>query len=401
MLRLWRRHTSDCPHRGRGRDFIKCSCPVWVDGEVRGQRVRQSLKTRDWARAGRRAAELESEIESGRVRKPIMEAAEAFIAQCGVAPATTYKYQRLVGVFTAFLAGRLGLSHVDEIDLEAMDAYQASRDISPLTWSKELQILRQFLSFCLDRKWIQENAAAKVKMPTEPRPREREPYSTDEITRILSACDVFGKSSYERLRARAMVLLLRHYAFRISDLAVLSRDRIQLDSRHGWVITLHTQKNGMPVWAPLYPEVKNALECLPIPMGAPADCKWYFWSGISSRESVVKTIERTLQAVFRKSGVERALAHRFRHTLATEILVKGGTIEDAANVLGDSPAVIRRYYAKWSVAYRDRTVEVLQRVHGTPLAQTENRWVSPAVSTVRMVAKVGVEPTRTVKCARF
>lgn len=157
--------------------------------------------------------------------------------------------------------------------------------------------------------------------------------------------DTFGRSAYERLRARAIILLLRFYGLRVSDLATLARHRVKADH-----IYLHALKNGAPIWLPVYPEVSHALNCLPLPQGAAPDCKYFFWTGNGSREGHIKTVDRTLQAVFRKSGVERAHAHRFRHTLATEVLVKGGTIEDAANILGDSPATIEKYYAKWSVA---------------------------------------------------
>ena len=112
-------------------------------------------------------------------------------------------------------------------------------------------------------------------------------------------------------------------------------------------------------------------------------------------------MDETLQSVFRESGVRNGVPHRFRHTLATEILVKGGTIEDAANILGDSPATIRKYYAKWSVAYQNRTVEILQRVHGTSVAHMENQFETRLFSTVMMVPEVGLEPTRPVKCAGF
>src|SRR5690348_16862782 len=81
MLSLWRRHSKGCPHRGEGRAWSKCSCPVWCDGEVGGRRVREALNTRDWARAGRKAAALEGELEAGRTRKPVEEAITAFLEQ--------------------------------------------------------------------------------------------------------------------------------------------------------------------------------------------------------------------------------------------------------------------------------------------------------------------------------
>lgn len=51
-----------------------------------------------------------------------------------------------------------------------------------------------------------------------------------------------------------------------------------------------------------------------------------------------------------------------------KILVNGGTLEDAATILGDSPDIIRKHYNKWSVETQARTVEVLRRVHGTIVA---------------------------------
>ena len=329
---------------------------------MNGERIRQSLKTRDWARAGRRAAKLEVERESGRTREDFPGAVAAFLKQRVGEPATLRKYRRLMGYVRRF-AEKSVISYVDEFQLERLDAYRETRLVSPLTWSKELQLLRQFFGFCQKRKWCEENPAKDMTMPPNPKPKERNPYTTEEITRIIAACETFGRNAYERARARAMILLMRFYGLRVSDVATLAKDRIRGDH-----IFLHALKNGAVLWLPVYSEVKQTLDCLPLPKGAGADCRYFFWTGAGSREGHIKTVDRTLQAVFQESGVPNAHAHRFRHTLTTEILVKGGTIEDAANILGDSPATIRKYYAKWSVAYQARTVEIMQRVHGTPVA---------------------------------
>ncbi len=53
-------------------------------------------------------------------------------------------------------------------------------------------------------------------------------------------------------------------------------------------------------------------------------------------------------AVYAASGVQGACSHRFRHTMATEILELGGTFEEAADILGDSVAIVQKHYAKWS-----------------------------------------------------
>ena len=69
-----------------------------------------------------------------------------------------------------------------------------------------------------------------------------------------------------------------------------------------------------------------------------------------------------LRAVFQVAGVKDAHAHRFRHTLATELLGAGATFEEVADVLGNSPAIVRKHYAKWSSARQARIDELMERV---------------------------------------
>ena len=69
-----------------------------------------------------------------------------------------------------------------------------------------------------------------------------------------------------------------------------------------------------------------------------------------------------MDAVFERSGVTRAHCHRFRHTLASEHLGKGGTLEEVAAILGDSPATIRRYYAKWTEEYQSRQDALIRKI---------------------------------------
>jgi len=60
MLTIYRRHLKTCDHRNEGRAYRRCKCPIWVDGLIAGQDVRQSLKTRDWQKASDQVHEWES-----------------------------------------------------------------------------------------------------------------------------------------------------------------------------------------------------------------------------------------------------------------------------------------------------------------------------------------------------
>ena len=78
-----------------------------------------------------------------------------------------------------------------------------------------------------------------------------------------------------------------------------------------------------------------------------------------------------MDAVFKRSGVAGAHPHRFRHTLASELLGKDGSIEKVAGILGDSPATIRRYYAKWTPEFQTLQDDLIRKIHGAHLAQAQ------------------------------
>lgn len=363
MLGLWRRHVKSCPHHGKGgRDHVKCSCPIWADGELSGKRYRKTLDTRDWQRALRRLAGLEDPNRAP--SKPIGEAIQAFHdATQDLGRATTAKYTRTLAFFEEHMRNR-GLRTLDEITTDDLNAYRASRSISPVTWGRELQIFRQFFGFCInrDQPWIVRNPAKLVSMPRGIKPADREPYEPNEITKIVAACDTMGRGPYERLRARALLLLLRYTGLRISDVALLSRDRV----RDGEIF-LRTAKNGKPVKLPLHPDLQAALDRLPVPRGADGpECRYFFWSGHGTKDAMTRAAQRTLGVVYRASGVARACSHRFRHTLATEVLEMGGSVEEAADILGDSAAIITKHYIKWSAGRQARITNLLAQIWHTP-----------------------------------
>ena len=75
-----------------------------------------------------------------------------------------------------------------------------------------------------------------------------------------------------------------------------------------------------------------------------------FGAGRGSRRAFIRDVTRTMATVYEASDVARAVSHRFRCTLATEILELGGSIEEVADILGDSPRIIEKHYANWSAA---------------------------------------------------
>ena len=373
MLELKKRHTPKCPHRDKGSGYFNCRCPIRAEGTIDGWRVRKSLG-RDLARASRKLDRLIVEITAGpqpeRIKpKLLAEAVEAFHRNNdGLSVPTKRKHKRILKYLSEFCQVR-NIGELPAITVDLLDDYKAQRKIALSTWSKELEILRQFFRFCGKRKWTEENPAEEIDMPTNLKPNEIVPYTADEVVRMLRATREFGRHDYERLRARAMILLFRYTALSIGDVATLERNRIS----NGEIFVRRTKSGGI-VKLPLHPEAEAAIAVLPTPRGAPRDCPYFFWTGLGSREGVAKMAGRTLQRVFERAMVPNAHAHRFRHTLATELLAKGATFEDIADILGNSPAIVRKHYAKWSSQRQERISNLMQTVViGTDLAQTKSK----------------------------
>jgi integrase len=369
MLILQRRHSPKCPDRNKGPNYLKYrgGCLLRACGTTSdGKRSRLSLKTRDLQRAARKLTEMEDRL-SGKPRKTILDAVQAFQVQHEQnADETKRRYKRLLGYFTDFCK-KDSLVYLDQIDVEALDRYALPR-CKLRSWIKDVELLRHLFEFCRDREWTAKNPARALKVPRAREANDVVPYTRDEIVKIIAACDEIGRCSYERRRARAMVLLMRYAGLRISDVVTLEKSHVK-----GVYLAKRTIKNHRLIQVELPRAVLEALDVLPPPKAAAKDNLRLFYSDTTGLRSLVKAAWRTLDAVFTRSGVVGAHPHRFRHTLASDLLGKGGSIEKVAGILGDSPAIIRRYYAKWTPEFQGLQDDLIRKIHGTDLAQTEEQ----------------------------
>ena len=274
-LYAFRRHLRSCQYFGPGgRDTRsdKCDCPFHVDGKYYGERVRQSLKTRSRKLADRRLADVIRRIDEKRrlvteagapsvstAPHAISDADRRFLASHGEIDqnrkfqgdlefSTWRKYRTKLRLLVAF-CDRERISELSDVNLDVLEDYRRSRKISLVTWKVELQALRTFFRHCVSHRWLTANPAKEMKSPRNLKPNEVVPYTHEEERRILAACDQIGGAKYkrvdavyERLRARAMVLLLRHTALRISDVCTLRKDAVSWD--RGEIHLAHIRSNA-------------------------------------------------------------------------------------------------------------------------------------------------------------
>jgi integrase/recombinase XerD len=80
MLTIYRRHGPRCPHTSR--TYRRCKCPLWVQGSLKGETIRQTLNQTSWEAATSlvRDWEVNGKIGTGAAVPTIRESIEKFIA---------------------------------------------------------------------------------------------------------------------------------------------------------------------------------------------------------------------------------------------------------------------------------------------------------------------------------
>lgn len=353
MLTVYRRHRPDCRHKSRGRKFLRCSCPLWCDGELDGRRFRRSLGSTDLEEAQVRVRHLESGGLSGQPAAPEAEVEDlerAFLAGARarqLKPATIGKYEGLFRDMQRFA--------------EERQARQLSRWTPALvrdfreTWRwrrlaavKQLERRKTVFRFAVEQGWLASSPAAGIQPPRVALTPTL-PFSDEEMRRILAACDRFpGKGA----QLCALALLMRYSGLRTMDAVTLARDRI----RDGQLF-LCTQKTGTPARVPLLPVVLRALDALP------AECeKHHLWTGRSRPDAAAPVWSNKLRKIFLRAGLPDGHLHRFRDTFAVRLLENGVSLQAVSELLGhQSIRATERHYAPWVQERQARLEEAVRR----------------------------------------
>lgn len=354
MLTTYRRHQKTCPHKQEGRKYRRCRCPIWIDGTVHGEEIRESLKTRNWDQAAELARKRETEPLSGaQEQQPVglTAAAASFLLDLnrrGLVQSTIRKYELLFRQMQTFATDK-GLRFLQEFDLVMLRDFCASWTQGNNTSLKKLERLRAFFRYAVESKWVADNPATKIKNP-KVRATPTMPFRKEEVIEILAACDRYT-DSYGRVRQwngrrlRALVLLLRYSGLRIGDAVCISRDRIV-----GNKLFLYTAKTGTPVYIPLPEFVVTALDAV-----ERSNEQYFFWSGTSDEGSTARHYSAYLAKLFKLAGVTGGHAHRFRDTFAVELLLAGVALENVSVLLGHSSIrITEKHYSPWVRARQEQ-----------------------------------------------
>ena len=341
MLTTYRRHSSDCQHFGKTRNARgtrNCSCPVWVQGSLKGEYVRRSLDLTSWEAASElvRGWEASGEIGVVKTEAPSLKDAIArFLADAearGMRAGTVRKYRHLLEAELLPYCASKNVTRLDRVTVDFLRHFRESLPHMLSTQQKKIESQRTSFGFCMDSRWLDHNPAKKVKVkrvglnPTMP-------FSEDDIERLLEACATFRGNGQ---RLRALIGLLRHSGLRIGDAVVLERSRIK-DGR----VFVYTAKTGTPVMCPLPKHILKELAALP-------GDRYFFWNGTSKSTTLFGKYYRAFLALSIRAKVEHPHFHRFRDSFAVSLLEKGVPLENVSILLGHSSVkVTEKHYAPW------------------------------------------------------
>jgi len=97
-------------------------------------------------------------------------------------------YRRFIGRQVPAWFTTRGWENVEDITFERLVKFKSSWTFKAATAAKRLELLKQFLRFCVSADWLPKNYAGSLKAPEVDEPPTL-PYTAEEMERILAACE--------------------------------------------------------------------------------------------------------------------------------------------------------------------------------------------------------------------
>jgi integrase/recombinase XerD len=281
--------------------------------------------------------------------------------------ATWRRYKLSCETFGEFLVER-GISKLHNISRRVVEEFKAHRLEATLkrTQSRggsglhlDIAILHAIFAFAIDVELLvgKNNPVKFEKYPGKTPKGGAQPFTYEELTRLRNAAgpDLLA------------FLFLRHTGLRGFDATDIRWSEIDLRDR---MLCRVTHKRQKPVWIPLHPELLFALESAREERRARASDRVLLHPETGRLMSRPRLYER-IKALGERAGVNRAHPHRFRDTLAVDMLLKGASPYDVAKTLGDTIAVVEEHYAPYLKELRERTRRIIESSDGIEKPATD------------------------------
>lgn len=198
--------------------------------------------------------------------------------------------------------------------------YKKQREVSSAYLDSIRLVFSSFFGWLSNKGYISKNPASALD-PIKSEKRIKKPLSDIELEKIRRKC--------ETERDLALIEFLYSTGVRVSELTALNRQDINFDSMDVIVYGKGSKERETYLTAASCMHLKEYLD------SRTDDNEALFVSTKAPHERLtVSGVEEILRRLGRKTGIEKVHPHRFRRTMATNILNKGMPIEEVKELLG-------------------------------------------------------------------
>ncbi len=272
--------------------------------------------------------------------------------------ATWKRYQVSCERFSTFLNQR-GISRLEDVTRRVAEDFKAWKLEQTLVRKNpgngqglrlDVAILHSVFAFAIEMDVLARNPIKSEGTPGRKSDGGAQPFNQEELTRLRQFA---GKDllSFQ---------VLRHTGLRGFDATDLRWADIDMKDR---MLSRLTHKRGKQVWIPLHPELLFALEA-EMARRQPRPGDHVLLNPDTTKPMSRPRLYERMLALGRRAEVTRAHPHRFRDTLAVDMLLKGASPYDVAKTLGDTVAVVEEHYAPYVKELRERTRRIMESPDG-------------------------------------
>ena len=247
----------------------------------------------------------------------------------GLADDTLGQYYRTVNNMFKELEKPLQDIKTDDIRYY-LSIYQERRKVGKVTLNNTRRYLSTFFSWCTDEDIINKNPMRRIKTIKQQK-TIKEPFSDMEMEQI--------RNSANTVRNRALIEFLYSTGCRVSEVSRVEINDIDFVNNSLLVIGKGNKQREVYItdkamyWIKKYISSRN-------------DSKTSLFIGKGSEPLKKAGIEAIVKKVGKLAGVKKVHPHRFRRTMATNLINKGMPVQEVQQILGHEKLDTTMIYCK-------------------------------------------------------
>ena len=271
-----------------------------------------------------------------------------------LAQSTSYRYEAAINEFGEFLATEkiTLLPDISKPVVERFKVWRVER-INKKKHSRgatglvlEAAIMHRVFSFAVENEMVLKNPVRMEGRPGENPQNGAEPFAAAQLSKMRE------QAGPDLL----IFLLLRWTGLRGIDAVNLTWSEVHLDRKE---IERITQKRKKRVILPMHSELLFALET-EFERVKPEPSAHVLINPATGTQMTRPRLYQRMLALGKRAGVAGAHPHRFRDTLAVDMLSRGASPYDVAKMLGDTIDTVEKHYTPFVKELRDRVRSILE-----------------------------------------